>query len=111
MVAPPGARSLCAEVSGRAAENGIWRADRRLAARPAAGVGGVTACADAARWAGAGRTGAAGLAWTSRGEPQMGVPVLGRGGGARGGGGGGGVPRAGQSRSCAAGGRVGGARW
>src|SRR5207247_11289104 len=78
MVAAPRARSLCPEIAGRAAEDGLWRAHRCLAARSAAGMGGIAARAGApcGRWVSAGRTGAPGLARTPRGQPQLAISVV-----------------------------------
>src|SRR6266849_11116958 len=80
MAAAPGARSLCAEAPDRPAEDGFWRADRCLAARSLAGLGGIAPLAGAAcvRRVGAGRAGAAGVAGARRGDPQLAISVVDR---------------------------------
>src|SRR4030088_720301 len=80
MVASTSPRPLCPEVTDRPAEDGVWRADRCLAAWSVAGMGRVFAGARAARIRRgcARRAGAPGLAGTPRGQPQLAIPAVDR---------------------------------
>src|SRR5262245_63555539 len=98
MAVAAGARPLRAEVVDRSAQDGLRRADRCLVARATTRMGGIAAHTGAPRRlrVRASRAGAAGVAGTPRGEAQLGISVVERGGAAGVGGGVGVVPRPGE---------------
>src|SRR5882672_6906142 len=80
MAAAARARSLCAEAADRPAKNGLRRADRRLAARPPARVGGIASGADPSKIVRirSHRARASSLAGASRRQPQLAISVVDR---------------------------------
>src|SRR5258705_13638008 len=76
MAASTSPRPLCPEIVDRPAEDGVWRADRCLAAWSAAGMGRIAVGARAARIRRlcTRRARASGMAGTSTRQPELAIP-------------------------------------